>query len=90
MTFCRECGGPQMQEYVDTGTMDGRRSWLPGRWDPCPACGNMGQPMAYEMVAPYWPARETGPQNGPAAPFPLQPTPEDILRGAGLTEGLLD
>jgi len=80
MDACRICWAPQHREYADASTMDGTRVWVPGQWEPCSECGWNEAPMEWDFV----PLDRAPIYVGPAAPFPLQPTPEDILRGAGL------
>lgn len=73
--ICARCGGPQHQDLVNIQALAEREPrFIPGHWDACEGCGWTGQPVAVQ----------TAPSMALVAYGPPVPTPEDILRGAGL------
>ena len=76
MMTCARCGGIQWQGMVDVRTMvDPGPVLMPGRWEACEECGHTGEPTVPPTPCP------------PMRAFPLGPpipSPEDLLRAAGL------
>jgi len=58
-----------------TESQDACSKYMPGRWEACEECGHTGQPTEPDRKVPCM----------GAILGPIIPTPEDILKAAGLT-----
>jgi hypothetical protein len=80
MMTCARCSGIQWQNMVDVRTMsDDGPVLIPGYWDGCEDCGHTGAPMEPDRKVPAM---------GPVHLHPMPPSPDDLLRAAGLWSGL--
>ena len=84
---CMGCGRRLERGVVDVSCLEDEvPRFMAGTWEAC--CGWPVQELATARRRPYYdPWGDVW--IGPSAPYPMVPTPEDLLRGAGLSVGWL-